>query len=134
MVKSFVLVFSGVAGVFLLWVCLGTVSHFIANTQPKLHFKEAFVSFADKNRWPLMEITLESVHYFSKRPIVVYLLDDIHFDRSLYPRATFIRMRKSPAGIYFNKIKALIDAPVDVGIYLVRRLKLIDLMFVVVLR
>lgn len=49
--------------------------------------EEGFVSFATRSYFDLLEVMLDSVHYFSTRPVIVYgINDDIPFSTQKYPR------------------------------------------------
>jgi hypothetical protein len=81
--------------------------------------EEAFVSFATENYFPLLEVTIESIHAFSTRPIIAYGINaDIPFDTNKYPRLIKRRIDK-PANmnIYFEKLNCIIQSNVKYGVY-----------------
>lgn len=84
---------------------------------------EAFVTFATKNYFPLLEVTIASVHEFSTRPIVAYgINDDIPFDNIKYPRLIKRRIDDELMGkwplIYFEKFNIILQSEVENGIYI----------------
>lgn len=84
---------------------------------------EAFVTFSNNNPRYLALLTnlLDSVHYFSTRPIIAYGIDvDLKINSSKYPRLIKRRLRQRGCGksVYFCKIYAMVDSQVDYGVHL----------------
>jgi hypothetical protein len=84
---------------------------------------EAFVTFSNNKPEYLAVLTnlLDSVHYFSTRPIIAYGIDvDLDLDVKKYPRLIKRRLRKKDCGssIYFCKIHAIIESKLDYGVHL----------------
>jgi hypothetical protein len=84
---------------------------------------EAFVTFCDNkpSYLALLNNVLDSVHYFSTRPIIVYGIDiDLDIDATKYPRLIKRRLNTNDCGpsIYFCKIHAIIESKLDYGIYI----------------
>jgi hypothetical protein len=84
---------------------------------------EGFITFSDNNPKYLALLTnlLDSVHYFSSRPIIAYGIDvDLDVDVNKYPRLIKRRLKKKDCGpsIYFCKIHAIIESKLDYGVHL----------------
>jgi len=84
---------------------------------------EAFVTFANNNPnyLALLINVLDSVHYFSTRPIIAYGIDvDLDLNITKYPRLIKRRLTQKDCGpsIYFCKIYAIVSSQVDYGIYI----------------
>jgi hypothetical protein len=84
---------------------------------------EGFVTFSNNNPKYLALLTnlLDSVHYFSSRPIIAYGIDvDLDLDVNKYPRLIKRRLNRSDCGssIYFCKILAIIESKLDYGVHL----------------
>ena len=84
---------------------------------------EAFVTFSDNKPRYLALLTnlLDSVHFFSTRPIIAYGIDvDLNVDSSKYPRLIKRRLSQQDCGksIFFCKIHAMIESQVDYGVHL----------------
>lgn len=82
-------------------------------------FDEAFVTFSDKNYFPLVEVLLDSVKAFSTRPIIVFGINaDPPFSEAKYP---FMSKRRidipRTSGFQFEKARILIEANVKRGVY-----------------
>ena len=96
---------------------------FYSNTQEKFSadepVQEAFVTFATENYFQLLEVTIESVHAFSTRPIIAYGINaDIPFDTNKYPRLIKRRIDKPQnESIYYQKFNIIIQCAVKFGIY-----------------
>ena len=95
---------------------LGLKSEEHANAR---QIEEAFVSFATTDYFPLLEVTVESIHAFSTRPIIVYGINaDVPFDTNKYPRLIKRRIDKPQnVNIYFQKFNCIIQSNVKYGIY-----------------
>lgn len=84
---------------------------------------EAFVTFCNNNpRYlSILIIVIDSIHYFSTRPIIVYGIDvDININTTKYPRVIKRRLNQRDCGpsIYFCKIYAILNSQIDYGIYI----------------
>lgn len=84
---------------------------------------EGFVTFSNNNPKYLALLTnlLDSVHYFSSRPIIAYGIDvDLDVDMKKYPRLIKRRLNRKDCGrsIYFCKIHAIIESKLDYGVHL----------------
>ena len=84
---------------------------------------EGFVTFSDNNPKYLALLTnlLDSVHYFSSRPVIAYGIDvDLNVNSSQYPRLIKRRLNRKDCGpsIYFCKIYAIIESKLDYGVHL----------------
>jgi hypothetical protein len=84
---------------------------------------EGFITFSDNNPKYLALLTnlLDSVHYFSSRPIIAYGIDvDLDVDVNKYPRLIKRRLKKKDCGpsIFFCKIHAIIESKLDYGVHL----------------
>ncbi len=84
---------------------------------------EAFVTFSNNKPEYLALLTnlLDSVHYFSTRPIIAYGIDvDLDLDVNKYPRLIKRRLSRKDCGpsIYFCKIHAIIESKLDYGVHL----------------
>lgn len=112
---------------FLFSVLLMTMNFSISNEQTNGRddvIDEAFVTFATPNYFGLLEVLLDSVHYFSKRPIVVYGINtDLPFNTNKYPR--LIKRRIDVDGeysqlplIYFQKLNIILKSNINYGIYI----------------
>ncbi|CAF0916704.1 unnamed protein product [Adineta ricciae] len=82
---------------------------------------EGFVTYVDNSRlyYNLLIQLLDSIHYFSTRPIIAYGIDiDLDFDTKKYPRLIQRRLNKSNCGrsVFFCKIHAIIESKLDYGI------------------
>ncbi len=84
---------------------------------------EGFITFSDNNPNYLALLTnlLDSVHYFSTRPIIAYGIDvDLNVNVSQYPRLIKRRLNRKDCGpsIYFCKIHAIIESKLEYGVHL----------------
>ena len=99
----------------------------VVSIQADLHandeyiFEEAFVAYATEDFFPYMEILLDSIKAFSKRPIVVFGLNaDIPFSSNKYPFMTKKRIDIHPLSrenIMFTKPKIILQSKIRRGIY-----------------
>lgn len=84
--------------------------------------KEAWVMYATPNYFSLMEITLESAHAFSTRPIIAVGVNaDIPFSTEQFPRLIKKRIDvnlENQFSIYLVKPKAILEAKVENGVYI----------------
>ena len=86
--------------------------------------EEGFVAFASKSYFPLLEIMLDSVHYFSTRPVIVYgINDDIPYDTDKYPRLIKRRIDMDPEKIkrpwiFYQKPNIILKCGIRYGIYI----------------
>src|SRR5258708_3671828 len=81
--------------------------------------EEAFVTFRNKNYFPLMEVLLDSVKAFSTRPIVVFGINaTVPFSYEKYP---FMIKRRidvdNPNGVQFEKPRVLLESRILRGVY-----------------
>jgi len=84
---------------------------------------EAFVTFANNNPnyLALLINVLDSVHYFSTRPIIAYGIDvDLNLNTTKYPRLIKRRLDRAMCGepIFFCKIYAIVDSKIDYGVHI----------------
>ncbi|CAF3428488.1 unnamed protein product [Rotaria socialis] len=84
---------------------------------------EAFVVFSDNrpNYLALLGNLLDSVHYFSTRPVIAYGIDvDLALDATRYPRLIKRRLARKDCGysVYFCKIYAIVHSQLDYGVQL----------------
>lgn len=84
---------------------------------------EGFVTFSDNNPTYLALLInlIDSVHYFSTRPIIAYGIDvDLKINMSKYPRLIKRRLNREDCGpsIYFCKIHAIIESKLEYGVHL----------------
>lgn len=84
---------------------------------------EGFITFSDNHPayLALLSNLLDSVHYFSNRPIIAYGIDvDLDIDTAKYPRLIKRRLSRKDCGksIYFCKIHAIIESKLDYGVHL----------------
>jgi hypothetical protein len=84
---------------------------------------EGFVTFSNNNPDYLALLTnlLDSVHYFSTRPVIAYGIDvDLNIDTDKYPRLIKRRLNKADCGksIFFCKIHVIIESKLDYGVHL----------------
>ena len=84
---------------------------------------EGFITFSDNNPTYLALLTnlLDSVHYFSTRPIIAYGIDvDLNIDSNKYPRLIKRRLSRKDCGrsIFFCKIHAIIESKLNYGVHL----------------
>jgi len=84
---------------------------------------EGFITFSDNNPKYLALLTnlLDSIHYFSSRPIIAYGIGvDLDIDIKKYPRLIKRRLNEEDCGpsIYFCKIHAIIESKLDYGVHL----------------
>ncbi len=99
----------------ILLVCM---SSFIS-AHEQIH--EGFVTFATQNYFQLLEVMIDSVHYFSTRPIVAFGINaDIPFDKDQYPRliAKRIDVDLSHVNIFSLKPRIILESGIDYGIYI----------------
>jgi hypothetical protein len=101
------------------WNNLAGISVFPLKNTPN----EGFVTFSNNNPKYLALLTnlLDSVHYFSTRPIIAYGIDvDLNLNISRYPRLIKRRLNRVDCGpsIYFCKIHAIIESKLDYGVHL----------------
>ncbi len=90
------------------------------NTSNLDFVEEGFVTFATKNYFPLLQVLLDSVHYFSTRPIIVYgINDDIPFTSQQYPHMIKRRMdlNLKKESIYYAKPQIILDSDIKYGVY-----------------
>ncbi len=102
---------------FFLFVFSGIYSENMFN-EPQV--EEGFVTFATKNYFPLLRVLLDSVHYFSTRPIVVYgVNDDIPFSYQDYPRMIKRRLDIDfkKESIFYTKPRIILESKILKGIY-----------------
>jgi hypothetical protein len=94
-------------------------SFFSMNNTPN----EGFVTFSNSDPKYLALLTnlLDSVHYFSTRPIIAYGIDvDLNLNMTKYPRLIQRRLNEKDCGpsIFFCKIHAIIESKLDYGVHL----------------
>jgi hypothetical protein len=89
------------------------------NVDP-LNPKVAFVSFTTLGSYlELAKVLLDSIHYFSDFPIILYCIDcDLPFTRSEYPRLVPRRICSAPHSMYFNKLQIVTHSGLEVGLYI----------------
>lgn len=86
--------------------------------------EQAFVTFATKNYFPLLEVAIKSVHAFSTRPVIAYgINDDIPFSQKQYPNLIKRRISVNPKYakppyVYFFKFCIILDSGIKQGIYI----------------
>lgn len=84
---------------------------------------EAFITYSDNNPTylALLMNLLDSIHYFSRRPIIAYGIGvDLNIDGTKYPRLIKRRINRKDCGqsIYFCKIYAILDSKLDYGVHI----------------
>ncbi len=103
-------------GIFLVFGVFGQIK---SQTEPVI--EEGFVTFATADYFPLLEVTLESVHEFSTRPIVAYGVNaDIPFSTEQFPRLIKKRVNVdlSRLNIFAIKPWILLDVNIKYGVYI----------------
>jgi len=83
--------------------------------------REAWVVYATENYFPLLEVTIASIHEFSTRPVIAVGVNaDIPFSQEKYPRLSKLRIEAdlNERFIYYYKPVAILAADLDYGIYL----------------
>jgi len=89
-------------------------------TDEKPRIEEAFVTFATGNYFSLLEVLLDSIHYFSKRPVVAYGINaDIPFSLQNYPRLIKKRIDVDlkKVKIFHMKPRIILESNVQFGVY-----------------
>lgn len=82
--------------------------------------REGWVVFANENYFPLLEVTIASIHAFSSRPVIAVGVNaDIPFSTETYPRLIKKRIDVDlhERLIYYYKPQAILAADLDYGIY-----------------
>jgi len=91
---------------------------------PPTHYeKEAFVTITNskKNYVELLDVLLDSVHLFSKRPIIVFSIDfDLIINHTRHPRVTVkhISQRECGKSLFACKLLAMVSSNVVYGVQL----------------
>lgn len=83
--------------------------------------QEAWIAFATENYFPLMEVTIASVHAFSTRPIIVVGINaDLPFSTEQYPQLIKKRVEVdfSQGSIFNQKPRSILESGLDYGIYI----------------
>ena len=105
----------------LIWLLLGACVTADAVQVAPVTIAEGFVTFATSNYFPLLEVTLASVHEFSTRPIVAYGVNaDIPFSCERFPRLIKRRIDidLSRMNIFVLKPWIMLDSKINYGIYI----------------
>lgn len=100
---------------------LATLCTLFSSINANEEIPEAWVAYSDENYFPLLEITIASVHAFSSRPIVAVGVNaDIPFSTEKYPRLIKKRIDVdlSNRPIYVYKPQAILASNVNRGVYI----------------
>ncbi|MEX0671810.1 MAG: hypothetical protein WD068_00475, partial [Candidatus Babeliales bacterium] len=101
---------------------VGMVMVFCSNAYEEI--QESFVSFSTPAYFGILEVMLESVHFFSTRPIVVYGINcDIPFTQENFPRLIARRIDtdqffEGHPSICYMKFPIIYESNIRYGVYI----------------